>query len=188
MTRGEPDQDLVQVRYTFQGAVGEVDTEYWLDTAQGNQPVLLRLASSTNDHLVETSIRVKLKEFELGQGWFPEEVVFRNRSGDEIRNEQTVSVESAEFNLDLDDSLFRLAGLDLHDGRLVLNDGQSMYWTGTELVAKELSQVRYQGNELDGREARPPRSRRWLLIVNAFALGAIGIALCCWRFFGRKSP
>jgi hypothetical protein len=108
--------------------------EYHFSESKGGLPVYVGIRAGEGEKQSLASITVKLKQYGPGRVWFPSEVAFRRvRTGNQVTEEQIVTVEEAAFE-EVPEKTFTLAGLGLPKGQLVDMDGMLLKWNGEGLV------------------------------------------------------
>ena len=114
ITSGVDQQEpVLKVSYQFENKAGHpVSVEYWLAPRCGNLPVYYACSSKIDDRTNSASLRVKLAYHPTSAVWFPSEVVYRHEPGG-FYPEETVRIEEAEFDVEIDDSTFLRSGLEV---------------------------------------------------------------------------
>lgn len=155
----------------------------WGDPAKGDSVVRIELENPQKDGALRASVENRMKLDEASGIWFPEtsSATF-DYSGHPPEN-VIVKVESARFNVPIDEGVFTLAGMDLRQGlviRRVSEDGKATLfnWKGEEME-------KWKRPSYTIPPPAPVPSSAWLYWV-AGGLGAAAlVALVLWY---RRRP
>ncbi len=84
------------------------------------------------------SIQCKLRQDAASGLWFPESVVYQERLKNKVIMEEVLTVEEAEFNVDIDADVFTMAAMDMPSGTYACeippNPFGGRIWNGRKLV------------------------------------------------------
>lgn len=134
-----------------------IDTRLWFSPEKGGSIVASRVEMDDNGTPFADVMSAKVAEYPAGndQVWFPSEVHSYRELPDGRTSESLLRIESAEFNLEIPEETFTLAGFDLPIGthvavprseyvRLSEKSGavqRQKKWDGTQLVPLEPSDM-----------------------------------------------
>lgn len=120
-----------------------------------------------------------------GQTWFPKSIDCRYIRLGKLERRETIVVQSAEFGVPIDASVFRMEGLGLKDGRGVSDtrshDGHSYMWKNGKL-----KQLPPQAENYRTETPRESNRSTWY-VVASFGLAGIACALLVFYLWKRNS-
>lgn len=122
-----------KVKWKHKPDIPNASHEYWLAVDMGYQPVFIRIICPDGGELLMAEMRSKIGKYEPDV-WFPAEVDVCVTKGTKILSKEHVTVESAKFVDRLSDSLFKLEGMGLAEGREIMHDGNRFIWTSGGMI------------------------------------------------------
>lgn len=109
--------------------------------------------------------------------WYPRESTYERTVNGEVRTKRVITVIEADFENQVESSLFTIAGFDLKDGRVVSDNTSGIpvgkVWKSGKLVDLTVSDIDSAGSpSLKGR-----RGPNWILWGNAFVCALLAVFL-----------
>lgn len=188
--------DLLRIDYE---TAGEGHLSVWVAPSQGYGVVRMEHAFTFADGEREPGLRRMIADLERMEGdvWYPRSVTTEFLIDGERISREVVTVSEARFNIDLPESTFTLAGLNLPVGHEILDRSKGsarvLRWDGEQVVGISAEEVRRDeaAAKTLGTIDKPQREtfkagwRQWLLYANAAVLG-IAVVVLMWRGLRKR--
>tara|TARA_R110002167_G_scaffold101723_3_gene264684 strand:- start:1072 stop:2172 length:1101 start_codon:yes stop_codon:yes gene_type:complete len=185
------EKEVLNAQFVVSGKFGKTRFSYELSSEkEGFLPVMVSNRDINLDpDLPTVSMRLGNQYAPALQNgaWLPSKTHFQYFMNNKATMEEFVVVHEHEFDLDIDNEIFTLEGLDLPAGRAVMVDSRMKVWTAGRKLVDQIKGTDINYNLIDAPVDQQKNFSTWLWLGNGIFFSILATLIVVRRYYKIRS-